>query len=287
MKKSSIRSSILLISIALCEINAQEFVYHRMFRDVSKMRTIDSGNVRIWYALNATDVKNPDTYDDFQRLEIGKQFSLYYSYFSFQSDSLCTAKRTGAPTRCFLRIGKKSHNWSEYYYTDYLKDFNENNLTEFTYMPVNIPNSQFTEVIPVQLWKMHDETAYIDGYLTQKATCRFRGRNFTAWFATEIPINNGPWKFSGLPGLILKVYDDEKLFTFEAVKIEFHDVPFPIKMHEINNNFQSQTNFLIYRKLMSDIWEDYFRIAGFTRSGDGPPLPSNPKGSYQPLELEK
>ena len=278
---------VLFISLFLCEIHAQEFVYHKQFRNVSKMRSIDSANLRIYYALNATDIKDPGSYDDFQRLEVGRDFSLYYSYFSFQSDSLCTTKILDSRMRCSNRSGKKAYYWSEYFYTDYLKDFSTNILTEFTYMPFNIPNTQFSEEIPIQNWNLHNETTYIFEYLTQKATCSFRGRNYTAWFAVEIPINNGPWKFGGLPGLILKVYDEENMFTFEAVKIELFDEPFPIKMHEINYSFQTQNNFQRYRKLMSDIWEDFFRIAGFTRSGDGPPLPTNPSGSYQPLELER
>lgn len=34
------------------------------------------------------------------------------------------------------------------------------------------------------------------------ATTQFRGLTYTAWFALDIPINEGPWKFHGLPGLI-------------------------------------------------------------------------------------
>ena len=43
--------------------------------NVNDMTVIDSGNVRIWYALNATDIKKQETYDDLQRLEIGTHTS--------------------------------------------------------------------------------------------------------------------------------------------------------------------------------------------------------------------
>lgn len=59
--------------------------------------------------------------------------------------------------------------------------------------------------------------------------CYFRGRSYVAWFTMDIPIENGPWKFAGLPGLILKVYDDKKLYDFECVKIEKNKISFPIK----------------------------------------------------------
>ena len=69
---------------------------------------------------------------------------------------------------------------------------------------------------------MDNFTRYLSvvGYVCQKATCSFRGRDFIAWFAMDLPVRDGPWKFGGLPGLILKVYDIDLLYTFECVKIE-------------------------------------------------------------------
>ena len=55
------------------------------------------------------------------------------------------------------------------------------------------------------------------GYPCQKATATFRGRDYEAWFTPEIPVNDGPWKFFGLPGLILKVTDAENIFSFVCV----------------------------------------------------------------------
>ena len=52
------------------------------------------------------------------------------------------------------------------------------------------------------------------------ATADFRGRRWTAWFATDIPVSDGPWKLSGLPGLILEAYDKGHQYTFTAVGLE-------------------------------------------------------------------
>ncbi|WP_456438988.1 GLPGLI family protein [Psychroserpens sp.] len=54
-------------------------------------------------------------------------------------------------------------------------------------------------------WKVEDEYTSVLGYRCQKATCEFRGRSFEAFFTSEIPYNDGPYKFDGLPGLILMV----------------------------------------------------------------------------------
>ncbi len=54
-------------------------------------------------------------------------------------------------------------------------------------------------------------------YQCHKAETTFRGRSYTAWFTIDIPINEGPWKLYGLPGLILKLEDNDLLFSYEAV----------------------------------------------------------------------
>lgn len=69
------------------------------------------------------------------------------------------------------------------------------------------------------LWVIKNEKKTIIGYQCQKATIKFRGRSYTAWFTTEIPISDGPYKFCGLPGLILNLSDDKGQFNFETVKI--------------------------------------------------------------------
>ena len=47
------------------------------------------------------------------------------------------------------------------------------------------------------------------GYVCRKAEATFRGIRWTAWYAPDIPLGIGPWKFNGLPGLVLWAYDDK------------------------------------------------------------------------------
>lgn len=65
-------------------------------------------------------------------------------------------------------------------------------------------------------WEITKEEKEILGYKCQKATTYFKGRQFEAWFAPDIPIIDGPYKFSNLPGLILEVYDTKKYYRFWA-----------------------------------------------------------------------
>ena len=64
-----------------------------------------------------------------------------------------------------------------------------------------------------ELWNILPDTSTVTGLLSYKATCTFGGRNWTAWFAPEIPVSDGPYKFAGLPGLIVKLDSDDGDYT--------------------------------------------------------------------------
>ncbi|WP_406827140.1 GLPGLI family protein [Pedobacter sp. KACC 23697] len=76
------------------------------------------------------------------------------------------------------------------------------------------------EAAPTLNWKILKDTMSFSGVACQKATTHFKGRNWIAWFATEIPFQSGPWKLNGLPGLIIEAYDDKKDIKFEFAGLE-------------------------------------------------------------------
>jgi GLPGLI family protein len=63
-------------------------------------------------------------------------------------------------------------------------------------------------------WEITGDTADISGYKCSKATTTYAGRQYEAWFTTEIPISDGPYVFAGLPGLIVKVNDTLNHYSF-------------------------------------------------------------------------
>ena len=69
-------------------------------------------------------------------------------------------------------------------------------------------------------WQISNEQQSILGYLAQKATMFFAGREWTAWFTSEISIPDGPYKFYGLPGLILKISDKTNTHSFEMISVQ-------------------------------------------------------------------
>ena len=128
-------------------------------------------------------------------------------------------------------------------------------------------NSQATESVPVQEWTIHDDTMLLIGQRYQKATCYFRGRKYEAWFTMDIPISKGPWKFGGLPGLILKITDDKYLYSFECIRIEQFTSPIYIKRYEDYKYYRimKREKLLKYQKFIHEYYG---------------------KATYYPLELE-
>ena len=76
------------------------------------------------------------------------------------------------------------------------------------------------ETIPKLNWELSDETKKISDFNCNMATTTFRGRKYTAWYATELTNSYGPWKLQGLPGLILEAYDEKKEVWFSITKIK-------------------------------------------------------------------
>ncbi|WP_261509795.1 GLPGLI family protein [Chryseobacterium paludis] len=89
-------------------------------------------------------------------------------------------------------------------------------------------NSQFYESVGMTLlsynspvinnWKLINETKVINSIACKKAEVHYKGREWTAWYSTDIPFPYGPYKFSGLPGLIVKITDKTGDYDFELVK---------------------------------------------------------------------
>lgn len=81
------------------------------------------------------------------------------------------------------------------------------------------------DILPEWNWKLVEGTKTIGDYKCSKATIEFRGRNYEAYYTSEIPLAYGPYKFRGLPGVILQISsvggDLENFFSWTAQEIKF------------------------------------------------------------------
>ena len=283
--------TIILALAAVCGgVSAQPKVSGRVptreKRGYDQQFVIDTANVRILYALNAKDIKDEDTYIDLGKLEVGRRVSKYSSEFVDLSDVEAVKWKketghTGYVPKSFWMGGRPElhENWSELVFSDYI--IRGNQLKEYACFPLwaERENSSYTEQWPLMRWTLADEQQTILGHRCQKATCQFRGRDFVAWFAADVPIKGGPWKFGGLPGCILKVYDVQKIYVWEAVAIErgtYQIMQYPVKL------YPKSTRKSVWQR-QKKYTEDYLNAIGWT-SLEGRPTP--PKIHFEPLEKE-
>lgn len=156
------------------------------------------------------------TKEDVMVLRMNRSRSVFFSENSYRLDSLLLSEQGDAVRMDILANGAKKYDRGAVSYC-VLKEFSDNSLT-FT-DNVGGDYLKYQEAMPRFDWKLTGEQKQVGGYACQKATCEFRGRNYEAWFTTEIPMNNGPWKFNGLPGLILEVYDTAWHYHFEFLSM--------------------------------------------------------------------
>ena len=61
----------------------------------------------------------------------------------------------------------------------------------------------YEEKLPQMSWETTGRDTTVCGYACLQAKARVYGRDWTVWFAPEIPLAFGPYVLGGLPGLIL------------------------------------------------------------------------------------
>lgn len=79
----------------------------------------------------------------------------------------------------------------------------------------------YYEPLPKIKWEVTKEHKKISNYTCTKAKCNFRERRYDVWFTIDIPVQVGPWKFNGLPGLILQANDESMQYTWDVTTISF------------------------------------------------------------------
>lgn len=115
-----------------------------------------------------------------------------------------------------LRVMGVSGNWQ--LANSYYKTLGSNTMAYLTLAGDKL--FAVEEPIPAINWNISTDTKNIMGMQCQKASGRFKGRDYEAWFAAELPYSNGPWKLGGLPGLIVEAYDTKKEVVFTMTEFK-------------------------------------------------------------------
>ena len=195
-------------------------------------------------STNAADVKT-----EMMFLDTSKEGSKYYSYTVFNSDSAMKVdleKQLAATGSINVRSDMRKGE-VRYAVTKTYPDYNVSLHRRFGMDAYNISDDRKIN------WKISSEKKKIGEWNTQKAEADFAGRHWTAWFSTDIPIQDGPYKFHGLPGLIVKIEDksgshkmemkgvkningDLNVNVFEAKEVAINSKQFQKVLREYEND---------------------------------------------------
>ena len=149
-------------------------------------------------STNVDDVKT-----EMMFLDTTKDGSKYYSYTVFNSDSIMKVdlEKQLAATGSINVKSDMQKGSVRYSVTKTYPDYKINLHRRLGMDAYNISDDRKIN------WKILPEKEKIGEWNAQKAEADFAGRHWIAWFSTDIPIQDGPYKFRGLPGLIVKIED--------------------------------------------------------------------------------
>lgn len=248
--------------------------------DPYKAEVLDESIQNIYYKL--LFVKNPKQSEKKLEvlcvLQIGKNHSKFSDFNTLRKDSLIEefSRKGKIGAKEFNKILALRVNWKNVLIKNTLEKHNiyQENITQ-TY--------QYEEAPPALDWQLGSESKEILGYHCKNAMVQYRGRKYTAWYAPDIPINNGPYVFQGLPGLIMEIGDDKGDYHFSATAMDQ-------KKNDIYLRNEDQilhTERKKFRKAYKSFTQNPGFFLGPVYDGNGDSVtPKTRSKPYNPIELE-
>ena len=132
----------------------------------------------------------------------------------------------------------------------------------------------YEQELPAIDWQMQNADSVVCGYSCSKAVGEWRGRRWTVWYSMDIPIDDGPWKLQGLPGLILHAEDAQGDFFFTCVGIEEKRSPIILW----GDHMRKCTPEWFQREI-TEFWKDQ---SGYVSFRNGMPKPDYSNTDFRP-----
>lgn len=206
----------------------------------------------ITYQLDSTNVtsKNSET----MLLLIGNNTSKFLSLTTFLRDSIKENSKSSSNLQQLMAVPKTA------FKDDIFKNHPQGKITSTE--PIVTDYYKYEEPITLFDWTITNETKTVSGYRCQKATTTFSGRSYVAWFTNEIPIPDGPYKFNGLPGLIVQINDSKNHYKYKLTR--FKKVTGEIGINKKNYIKTTKKEFTRVKKEFSSNIIEKLQQRGFT-----------------------
>lgn len=242
------------------------------------LQVIDTSELSFMYEVKYLKNAAEKNYSrDYWVLQIGDLYVKTYSQSIFRADSLVADVDNYTMTSTEERPLEML-----------LKNKVENRITEYQRLPLFQRRSiRYTEAVRIPRWIVENEFQNILNYPCRKAVATYRGRTWNVWFTEEIPVQDGPWKLSGLPGAVLYAHDATGSYVIECKEISQR--PQPIVYYDCNSREVSKNKWK--KHLEQNHLSPYSSVAqggiiGYYTFGSKEPFGKEWTIPYNPLELE-
>lgn len=238
--------------VRLALISSLTFIFLLNFNKVYSQRQPYYYHLEVTYKMtfqpDSTDSKSVSS--EFESLFVGNEQSLFCASAYLVIDSAISSESSKGnklgPSMSFLKANG-THNHVVIFKSDSV-------ITTFDQIPILPPTLyRYKESKPLFKWNILSDTISIGGIVCQKAETTFGNRKWVAWFAQSIPISDGPYKFCGLPGLILKINDTQQYWNFTLASLTKRDTTIKINfLNEIPHPIKDKNTFLAQKQYSRD-----------------------------------
>lgn len=204
--------------IILCFIFASLNIYGQV---------LDTAKVRVWYDVTykQTDEEASLTKDK-EVLDLGTGYSRYFNYSAYMRTEFMDSVQKANPDMQDLSSVIANENTPKSGRATCIYKNVSSDSVIVTDRLFSIA-FRYTQHCSEQNWELMAGDTIISGMRCNKACLDWHGRKWQAWYTTEIPISEGPWKLCGLPGLILQAEEQSGIFSFRFSGLEHVSIPIP------------------------------------------------------------
>ena len=250
---------------------------------ITPIEKLEKASMECIYEYRVRDKEKNEIRTYFDILQSGREYTKYFGYPIYQVDSVIYRRDINKITE--QEDNDISNQYGFMGASPYIILIHNRTKKISYYDRVFTDHYVYTDSVPIA-WQLGEGSEMVCGHTCSVATAQFRGREWTAYYAPDIPVGRGPWKFGGLPGLILRIEDStgDQRFTATSLRTAHSD----IYMDKDRDDFKTT------RERFNKQLKDYKNNPGQIVSGS-PYAPKDDRGwevlpkrklFFNPIELE-
>ena len=266
-----------LLNVVVVEAQLQNADFGNQPARLSPVKVLDRSELEVVYLHTVYDPVLNRSDETYYMLQIGKNFSKYFNYGTYRLDSAIATSKN----KVILR-SQYSEMYNKYGARAGFVVKDMNSQTVKVCETVLLDWYLYEEPIPKLEWVLEEGEKSVCGHICHKATATFRGRQWEAWYS-DVPVADGPWKFTGVPGLILEMEDSKGEHVMSAVIIRnsASEIGFTEKNYMKSNRKAVKKAKDYYIEHSSEM------LKGMLQNPDGSEKKLTPRRLfYNPIELE-